>query len=386
MEENTTKVLMDYNPNKQVNVEEWLSSDEDERLYAIQCWLSELTGSEIDECVATAVPILGIENQVALGDPPVTGATLDRLLEADIDRMTAIQVISEVLSDSLQATILAKKDFDSDAFAQALEQIDPADIALDYTTDKTPREPSSSVPEFSPEQRRVLIDFAERHADKQAMSWPETAGFLFAVMACPDMVMPSEWSEIVQGEAVFDDTEEAHAVTIARMALMNWISDCISQNRPAIPDDCQPDPEPLRILETDNNFARWCRGVTSGHNWLQLSWDEALEQDSHDDRALGIALILFTFFSNREMAERVVEEMAKQAGPEGMTLEEKATRFHQLIEQAALEYAAIGLEYRQMPSASAPRKPVRSKKIGRNQPCPCGSGKKYKKCCGRPGA
>lgn len=24
-------------------------------------------------------------------------------------------------------------------------------------------------------------------------------------------------------------------------------------------------------------------------------------------------------------------------------------------------------------------------KIGRNQPCPCGSGKKYKKCCGKPG-
>lgn len=25
---------------------------------------------------------------------------------------------------------------------------------------------------------------------------------------------------------------------------------------------------------------------------------------------------------------------------------------------------------------------VRDKKIGRNDPCPCGSGKKYKKCCG----
>jgi uncharacterized protein YecA (UPF0149 family) len=24
-------------------------------------------------------------------------------------------------------------------------------------------------------------------------------------------------------------------------------------------------------------------------------------------------------------------------------------------------------------------------KVGRNDPCPCGSGKKYKKCCGRPG-
>jgi preprotein translocase subunit SecA len=28
--------------------------------------------------------------------------------------------------------------------------------------------------------------------------------------------------------------------------------------------------------------------------------------------------------------------------------------------------------------------PVRSEKVGRNDPCPCGSGKKYKKCCGAP--
>ena len=26
---------------------------------------------------------------------------------------------------------------------------------------------------------------------------------------------------------------------------------------------------------------------------------------------------------------------------------------------------------------------VKEKKIGRNDPCPCGSGKKYKQCCGR---
>lgn len=26
---------------------------------------------------------------------------------------------------------------------------------------------------------------------------------------------------------------------------------------------------------------------------------------------------------------------------------------------------------------------VKEKKIGRNDPCPCGSGKKYKKCCGK---
>ena len=26
---------------------------------------------------------------------------------------------------------------------------------------------------------------------------------------------------------------------------------------------------------------------------------------------------------------------------------------------------------------------TKGRKIGRNEPCPCGSGKKYKKCCGR---
>ena len=26
---------------------------------------------------------------------------------------------------------------------------------------------------------------------------------------------------------------------------------------------------------------------------------------------------------------------------------------------------------------------VKGPKIGRNDPCPCGSGKKYKKCCGK---
>ena len=30
----------------------------------------------------------------------------------------------------------------------------------------------------------------------------------------------------------------------------------------------------------------------------------------------------------------------------------------------------------------AVRKPATSVKVGRNDPCPCGSGKKYKKCCG----
>jgi SWIM/SEC-C metal-binding protein len=30
-----------------------------------------------------------------------------------------------------------------------------------------------------------------------------------------------------------------------------------------------------------------------------------------------------------------------------------------------------------------PKTQEAEKKVGRNEPCPCGSGKKYKKCCGK---
>ena len=33
-------------------------------------------------------------------------------------------------------------------------------------------------------------------------------------------------------------------------------------------------------------------------------------------------------------------------------------------------------------AAASDRAPVRAAKVGRNDSCPCGSGKKYKKCCG----
>jgi preprotein translocase subunit SecA len=40
-------------------------------------------------------------------------------------------------------------------------------------------------------------------------------------------------------------------------------------------------------------------------------------------------------------------------------------------------------EHRQVSSSAHTSEPRRNApKVGRNDPCPCGSGKKYKKCCG----
>ncbi len=38
----------------------------------------------------------------------------------------------------------------------------------------------------------------------------------------------------------------------------------------------------------------------------------------------------------------------------------------------------------EVPPEPEPPQPIRSEKIGRNEPCPCGSSLKYKRCCGNP--
>ena len=76
-----------------------------------------------------------------------------------------------------------------------------------------------------------------------------------------------------------------------------------------------------------------------------------------------------------DMIERIKEETVRFlfrvqiARPEKMVAREKN-------KQDQLVYSHDG---------EVARQPVRrsKKKVGRNQPCPCGSGKKYKKCCGR---
>ncbi len=58
-----------------------------------------------------------------------------------------------------------------------------------------------------------------------------------------------------------------------------------------------------------------------------------------------------------------------------------------LREAVTLTFGGEGLPLGQLPdamraAAKAPAGPVRTAKVGRNAPCPCGSGTKFKKCCG----
>ncbi len=60
--------------------------------------------------------------------------------------------------------------------------------------------------------------------------------------------------------------------------------------------------------------------------------------------------------------------------------EERRQARERELEQARLGAAAMAAEE---PDRQAPQPQRQEDKIGRNAPCPCGSGKKYKKCCGQ---
>ncbi len=76
-----------------------------------------------------------------------------------------------------------------------------------------------------------------------------------------------------------------------------------------------------------------------------------------------------------EMSERIKEEVLTRLFRIQVQSEEEAERISRKQEQKLVFNRGNGQE--------GPKKPVKKgRKIGRNEPCPCGSGKKYKKCCG----
>ncbi len=89
------------------------------------------------------------------------------------------------------------------------------------------------------------------------------------------------------------------------------------------------------------------------------------------------------------MQERMREEIADYVFRVKVMAEQAKARVAPGREMAQKPPASVG-KYREMPareaasSASSISTPFpKRRKIGRNDPCPCGSGKKYKKCCGR---
>ena len=84
-----------------------------------------------------------------------------------------------------------------------------------------------------------------------------------------------------------------------------------------------------------------------------------------------------SFFLFEEMITSAKEEIVNLI----FHIEVTPKEFYSVFEAVPKSY--VHSEYSSLEKKEKKTPVVKGKKIGRNDPCPCGSGKKYKKCCGR---
>ena len=92
------------------------------------------------------------------------------------------------------------------------------------------------------------------------------------------------------------------------------------------------------------------------------------------------SLMTLGFFPSRPVAEAVLTKPATDQP----SLEATAEAMRQVFPAAVAQYVHMGRSiHRVLAEHDAEEsEPTRTAKVGRNDPCPCGSGKKYKRCCG----
>lgn len=240
-----------------------------------------------------------------------------------------------------------------------------------------------TIKPLTPRRRVALKEFMERPGHPEGtLSYREMQGFLFAAACAPEMVMPSEWLARIfgGGDPPFDTHKEAEAVTGGLLALFNEFAPRADGADARLPKDCAFLEDPLANLEPDAPVAQWCRGFRLGHVWLEESWNACLPEELEDH--FGNILAALSFFASYKAAEAFAGELEGS----GHTLESLATDFRKLFPRALSNYSYIGqsLFKTSLEAGTEARGPaVATPHPGRNDPCPCGSGRKYKKCCGR---
>ncbi|KAF0191220.1 MAG: yecAH [Gammaproteobacteria bacterium] len=237
-------------------------------------------------------------------------------------------------------------------------------------------------PRFTAAQASRLAAFlAAPGRPEGTMRYCELAGFLYAVACSPDMVRPSEWLPLIfdEQQGGYATLEEAQEILPLIMTLYNHVNAGVLERAPALPPGCAARAEAMENLDTEAALSQWARGFSGGHDWLAEVWDEYAPEEI--DEALGASLLVLSFFASRDLAEAYRDEVNAHE----VSLEELAGEMLEALPEAMTSYAHMGRAlYEAVLSApgAETHEPVRSEKIGRNDPCPCGSGKKYKKCCG----
>ena len=174
-------------------------------------------------------------------------------------------------------------------------------------------------------------------------------GFLHGVLTAPTLIRPRLWMGQVFAER---EPDERHITLLSR--LYNEVNADLANGEARVP---TPSDEVA--------ISQWCKGYLA-----------AVGLDPQWPKLEGVFQLVFPIgVLAGEFSLSVVAE----------PIDDEAAWLQEMRED--LEFSIVEIYDRlsgaRMASAQAATTPVRREgpKVGRNDPCPCGSGKKYKKCC-----
>ncbi len=195
------------------------------------------------------------------------------------------------------------------------------------------------------------------------MQLSDLDGFLTGIVVGPELIMPSEWMPAIWqgGEPEFEDMERAERIMGVIMARYNEIIHLLDDEPGAF--------EPILYEAPDGRMlaADWAEGFMEAFGLRVDAWDALFEDE---DGQWLLAPIM------AHLHDKDGQPYIDGSPEETQEIQEECLQ--------SLPYAIKGIhefwKARRHPDNAA-KTPTR-KKVGRNEPCPCGSGRKYKRCCG----
>jgi uncharacterized protein len=218
-----------------------------------------------------------------------------------------------------------------------------------------------------------LGDLLARFSGHGGMNQEELDGFLAALICGPSSMLPSEYLPEILRDGLNDDD------AVSTQSMLQELISLVARHWNAICDTLRSGDvfTPL-LLEDSHGVAQandWASGFMRGMELAREGWTPLLKDDGH----AGSLVPIFALAHEHDPDPA----MRPYKGPMGAEMRER------LIVSAAAGVTAIYryFEARRL-AQTRPQIDMTTfrrtmPKIGRNDPCPCGSGKKFKQCCGK---
>lgn len=216
--------------------------------------------------------------------------------------------------------------------------------------------------DLKPYQRELDEALLSLDADSGAMLLSGFDGFVAGLACSPELILPSEWLPAVWGEPdddapVFESEDHAGRVTSLALTHYNRVLDDLAAGAYA----------PIYDVDEAADEVLWETWVAGFEQAVKLRADQFIDffyaADEETVACLNLMSALFLIDAGEsDLEPENVEKLSAEA----------PTLIPQLVDTL----------YAWRVRHAQPGVPRRSSKVGRNDPCPCGSGKKHKKCCG----